>query len=533
MKTSRMRKRFAISFTFLSGLVVLGCIGVQALQAPAPSVLDQVSVEQLIQGPQGPPYVPQGPIAIVGGLLIDATDAPPRHDQTVLIDGERIVEVGPMEDVRIPGGARVIDARGMTIMPGLIDSNQHFVLNPLFSTPDVSFSYEDFKSRWEHNWAQMEYVAFAYLMQGITGFRQTPGPADLQLEVKRRIDKGEIPGPRIYLGGSLWMSKAHWDRHLKQNTQVDPKAIDFIKHQFEYNVIEDVNNLDPNGWGQEGPDFNFWKLYMWEEPFDGENDFTDEELRHIIKRAHELGKIIDVHAGGHNNGLRRMLAFDVDTLEHPFYGNELIEWDVIEGYVKKGVIIDTLLEVMVQKIELAADPHRFDETLYSMSLYGRGTRPAPFEHRLLMQYRDKLLYNKRHPDKPGLRVYPPDSTETGRSYNDQMKAMEISKENMRRFIKAGAKFWMGTDTGAFMTMRQEDPYAREMAYMVEMGMTPVQAIQAATRNGAEGLGLLDELGTIEEGKLADVIVVAGNPLQDMKGAMKRVYAVIKGGVRYK
>ena len=165
-----MRKRFAISFTFLSGLVILGSIGVQALQAPTPSVLDQVSVEQLIQGPQGPPYVPQGPIVIVGGLLIDATDAPPQHDQTVLIDGERIVEVGPMEDVRIPRGARVIDARGMTIMPGLIDSNQHFVLNPLFSTPDVSFSYEDFKSRWEHNWAQMEYVAFALACSGFQDF---------------------------------------------------------------------------------------------------------------------------------------------------------------------------------------------------------------------------------------------------------------------------------------------------------------------------------------------------------------------------
>jgi imidazolonepropionase-like amidohydrolase len=72
-----------------------------------------------------------------------------------------------------------------------------------------------------------------------------------------------------------------------------------------------------------------------------------------------------------------------------------------------------------------------------------------------------------------------------------------------------------------------------MAHMVEMGMTPLQAIESATRNGAEGLGLLDRLGTIEKGKLADVIVVAGNPLKDMEGAMKRVYAVIKGGVRYK
>ena len=112
------------------------------------------------------------------------------------------------------------------------------------------------------------------------------------------------------------------------------------------------------------------------------------------------------------------------------------------------------------------------------------------------------------------------------------KRMETSKENMRRFIKAGAKFSMGTDTGAFLNFQQEDPNANEMMYMVEMGMTPMQAIEASTRNGAEALGLLKDLGTIEKGKLADVIVVAGNPLQNM-AAMKRVAYVIKGGVRYK
>ena len=63
-------------------------------------------------------------------------------------------------------------------------------------------------------------------------------------------------------------------------------------------------------------------------------------------------------------------------------------------------------------------------------------------------------------------------------------------------------------------------------------MSPMQVIEASTRNGAEALGLLDELGTVEAGKLADVIVVSGNPLHDI-GAMKRVYAGVKGGVRYK
>ena len=117
----------------------------------------------------------------------------------------------------------------------------------------------------------------------------------------------------------------------------------------------------------EGPDFNYWKLIMSDKKFDGKNDFTDEQLRAFIAKAHRLGKKVDVHCGGNNDGLRRMLAFDVDTLEHPFYGTELIDWDVIQAY-KKKVIVDTLLSVMINGAQRAADPHRFDESLYAMTL---------------------------------------------------------------------------------------------------------------------------------------------------------------------
>jgi imidazolonepropionase-like amidohydrolase len=294
-----------------------------------------------------------------------------------------------------------------------------------------------------------------------------------------------------------------------------------------------------------GSEFNYWKLSMANDRWDGRNDFTDEELRLLIDKAHQSGKIVDVHAGGHNDGLRRMLAFEVDTLEHPFYGHELIAMDIIQGYVKKGVIVDTLLTVMIVGAQRAADPHRFDETLYSMSM-------DPREHRILMQYRDTMLRNLRTPNERGLPIYdvarPPDfpevrpgqgnapenmtTTGQGPSVAQQQLQVQTSKENMRRFIKAGATFAMGTDTGSFLNFQQEDPNANEMMYMVEMGMTPMQAIEASTRNGAEALGLLKELGTIEKGKLADVIVVAGNPLQNM-AAMKRVAVVVKGGVRYK
>ncbi len=493
------------------------------------------------QGAHPAPYRPGRPIAIVGGLLIDAMGGPPKLDYAVVISGERIVDVGPRERVTVPDGAEIIDATGMTIMPGLINSNQHIQLNPLYPAPTANLPLANIKARWEHNWAQQPRRAWIYLMQGITSLRQTSGPAKQILPVKLALDRGELPGPRIFLGGALFMSDEHFNDYVKERG-TPPDAVSWMRNEFAYNVIADVRR-DTDAYL--GPVFNYWKLYMANARWDGRNDFTDEELRFMIDKAHKSGKIVDVHAGGHNDGLRRMLAFDVDTLEHPFYGHELIEMDIIEGYVKKGVIVDTLLTVMIVGAERAADPHRFDETMYTMSM-------DPHEHRILMQYRDTMLRNLRKPDERGLPIYdvtrPPDfpgvrpghgntpenMTTTGRgpSLAQQQKQVQTSKENMRRFIRAGAKFAMGTDTGSFLNFQQEDPNANEMMSMVEMGMTPMQAIEASTRNGAEALGLLKDLGTIEKGKLADVIVVAGNPLQDM-AAMKRVTVVVKGGVRYK
>ena len=183
----------------------------------------------------------------------------------------------------------------------------------------------------------------------------------------------------------------------------------------------------------------------------------------------------------------------------------------------------SLLTVSLVGAQRAVDPHRFNETIYAMSL-------GPKDYRLLMQYRDRMVWNKRNQDEPSLALY--GSGRVSQTYNEQQKIEQTARENCRRYIKAGVKFFMGTDTPAFMDFQQEDPDANEMRYMVELGMTPMQAILASTRNGAESLGILDEVGTIEKGKLADVIIVPGSPLADMN-AMKRVYVVIKGGVRYK
>ena len=464
--------------------------------------------------------------------MIDATGAPPKLGHTVVIEGDKIVDIGPHEDVEIPDDAQVIDAEGMTIMPGIINSNQHVQLNPLYPAGIADLPLDVLKSRWEESFARMPRRAYVYLMQGVTSMRHTSGPASRLLPLRQKIEAGELAGPRIFLGGALFMSTQHFEHYVRRSN-TPKETIDWLKNEFAYNVIEDLER-DTDKYL--GPEFNFWKLYMSDEIYDGNNDFSDDELEYIIDKAHKHGKFIDVHAGAHNAGLARMLEFDVDTLEHPFYGHSLIDWEVIEGYVKKGVIIDTLLRVMVTGAEFAEDPHRLNESLYITSMEAD-------DYRQLLRYREKMLLNKKNPDDASLPIYQTNQSESqkdsdatftlrGHSYNQQQQRRKTSHENMRRFIRAGAKFSLGTDTPSFLNFQQEDPNAREFGYMIAEGMTPMDAIIAATRNGAEALGMGDKLGTIEKGKLADVIVVAGNPLAN-PDALKRVYAVIKGGVRYK
>jgi imidazolonepropionase-like amidohydrolase len=305
--------------------------------------------EQLSEllGPQEPPFLPRNPIALVGGTVIDATGAAPKLGYTVIIDGEKITQVGREEDVKIPANAQVINVEGMTIMPGIINSNQHIQLNPLYPAPTADLPLEVLSDRWEETFARMPQRAYYYLMQGITSMRQTSGPSTRIMPIKDKIDAGEIAGPRIFLGGALFMSEQHFQHYLEENNTPEA-ARDWLRNEFAYNVIDDVKEGTDKFMG---PEFNYWKLYMSDEVYNGKNDFSDEDLRYIIDKAHKSGKIIDVHAGGHNAGLRRMLAFDVDTLEHPFYGQALIDEDIIQGYVDKGVIVDTLLRVMVTVAE--------------------------------------------------------------------------------------------------------------------------------------------------------------------------------------
>ena len=515
-----------------------GFIGLAAILGVATLLAGLVSCSHaqtsLIYGSQDPPLPPLETLAIVNGYLIDATGVAPKPGYTVIVEGETISAIGPHYEIEIPEGAQIIDAEGMTIMPGIINSNQHVQLNPLYKAPAADLPMDTLMARWEESFSRMPDRAYHYLMQGITSMRQTSGPSAKLVPLKKKIDSGELAGPRLFLGGALFISKQHFDAYINKS-QTPDEAIGWFRNDFAYNVVEDIEMATD---AFLGPEYHYWKLYMSDEEYDGKNDFSDDELRYIIDKAHKHGKHIDVHAGASNAGLSRMTNFDIDSLQHPFYGSFEVADEVIDVYVEKGVVIATQLRVHVSVSERSQDPHRFNESLYFMSM-------EPKDYRLLLRYRDKMLANKKSPNELGQALYETyvekdDGDKSGNavsdfsslSYNDVQQRRETSIKNMKKFIKAGAKFSLGTDTPTFLNFLQEDPNALEFESLVVGGLSPMDAIIAATRNGAEMLGIENELGTIEPGKIADIIVVAGNPLEDMN-ALKRVYVVIKGGVRYK
>jgi imidazolonepropionase-like amidohydrolase len=142
--------------------------------------------------------------------------------------------------------------------------------------------------------------------------------------------------------------------------------------------------------------------------------------------------------------------------------------------------------------------------------------------------KERLISAREQPDTPHA-----DLPGAQMSLNQWRETVQVRRENLRKFIKAGARIVMSTDTGGTQFNFPESAWhVRELTMYVRLGMTPIQALQTATKNAADVMRRGNQLGTVEQGKLADIIVVNGNPLVDMD-ALYHVEAVIKDGIRYK
>jgi imidazolonepropionase-like amidohydrolase len=417
-------------------------------------------------------------LALVGGMLLDGYDAGPIHHAAVLIDGERIVRVGPASEVPIPPGYSVIDTSGQTMMPGMIELHGHLILlghgNYGVWFPWIAKQGKDALPR------IMEVAARQLLMAGVTSAVDLGAPLVESLAVRGRIASGAVPGPRMSMSGP-WLTRARggMSEQFGGITITSPAE---AAAETEKLIAAGVDVIKAHA------------------------GLTREDYQAIADAAHKRNVKVHAHVYAEED-VRNALETGIDVLSHagsagtaPPYSPALITDIVNSG---RPVVVTAAHRSWIYP-DTVAFPERLQDPLLK--------RETPPDLYALIQESFKnwraLAYFAR--------------TDREVLYRER---------GLKQFIESGAVMGMGTDSGSPMNFHT-DALWREAKAHVDMGMSQMRAITALTRTGAAVLGKTRDLGTIESGKLADIIVVRGNPLFDIV-ALSHVEVVVKGGTVYK
>jgi imidazolonepropionase-like amidohydrolase len=420
---------------------------------------------------------PRG-LALVGGMVLDGYDAPPIHNAAILIDGDRITRVGPAAEIPIPAGYRVIDTSGRTMMPGMIELHAHLVL---LGHGEYTrwFRWIDEQGRAAILPKIMAISAKQLLMAGITSAVDLGAPLQEILAMRDAIDSGQLPGPRMSVSGP-WLT-----RHVAifpPDYQIEVKTSEQAGEETERLIAAGVDVIKAHA------------------------GLTRDDYKAIVDAAHKHNIRVHAHLYAEED-VRNALEMGVDVLSHvgsagtaPPYSQQLVTDIVNAG---RPVVVTAAHRSWVYP-DTAAFPERLSDPQLKKD----------FTPEIYAEIQDSLKNWRALP-----------------YFGRTDREMFFRERGVKQFIEAGAVMGMGTDSGTPMNFHTEALW-REAKVHVDMGMSPQRVISALTRIGANILGKQRDLGTIEPGKLADIIVVDGNPLYDIT-ALSHVETVVKGGRVYK
>lgn len=417
---------------------------------------------------------PDVPVALVGGQLLDGYEAEPIHHSVVVFDNGRITAVGTQRDTVIPDNAVIIDTGGRTVMPGLIDAHMHI---DLIGHGEYEDYYEllDGMARLDE---VMPIAAKQMMRGGVTSGLDLGAPFQV-LEFRERIRRGEIPGPRLTISGP-WI------------TRIDMAGIPDV-----YEIVVD-SSREAAQRTRELIEAGSDVIKTWA-------GLTEEDYRAVVEEAHKAG--LKVHAHLYDpDAIRAAINAGVDVFQHAgSAGNPPYDDALVSEIAHKNIPI---VQTISHRIWIYPATVEFPERLYD-PIYKKDMPPDIYASFM-------ASFENFH----------------RRSYfHDIGQETRNAQKSASQFIEAGAYMGVGTDAASPLNMHTEAMW-REMSALVDSGMTPIQVISAATKTNAEILDQFDELGTIEPGKLADIIIIDGNPLANID-ALQHVEIVIKdGGVWY-
>jgi imidazolonepropionase-like amidohydrolase len=397
---------------------------------------------------------------IKAGRLIDVRGGRLLDSQAILIEGDRIKEVGPLAQLQAKSGnAQVIDLSDSTVLPGLIDCHTHILLQGDITSED--YDAQLLKESIPFRTIRATVAARTGLLNGFTAMRdlETEGAMYADVDVKRAINLGYIDGPRLFVStrafsatGMYPLSGYSWELKMPEGVQIVDGADNIrraVREQVKYGADWIKYYSDRRYYMKDGA------LHSWV-------NFTDDEVRALVDESHRLGRKVAAHAMG-REGIESALRAGADSIEHGFG----LDDEMMDLMIKRGVYWCPTIYVGVY----VAD--------------GRAAAGAPIWKTMV----------------------------------------DVEAKNFARAVRKGVKIAYGTDAGGYAWTENQ---AKEFAYMVRYGMTPMQAIQSATSVAADLLEASGDIGALEAGRYADVVAVSGNPLDDVT-LLERVHFVMKGG----
>ncbi|MDE2783697.1 MAG: amidohydrolase family protein [Gemmatimonadota bacterium] len=447
---------------------------------------------------------------LTGGLLIDGTGAPAVPDGVVVMRGGRITGAGAAGTVDVPAGATMIDVTGKTIMPGMIEGNSHIIFDGQSNHPAYfAGRYRDYYEIGARN-------LNASLMQGITTSRDTMDPLEEMIRLREDVEAGLIAGSRLFTSGTILNYPGVY-RMFDDPTDsvfagIPPEGVEYAKAAMVLPVRDGAHGREiVADYAERGADFI--KVSSYSGPENIPPELSTEALTEIVDEAHARGLRVTTHTSSIES-IVAVLDAGVDAMEHPTLVAEEevgpqgeFSDELVQRFVDQNVYSVSLMVVREVYVTYMEDPSRLEDPWY--------IRHAPAD--MVQEAREWVARDlARDPE----------------ALEKQRAGYELGRLNLAKLIAAGAPIAMGTDKGTRLNFHESGNHVRELEIFTELGMTPMEAIVSATRRGAELLGMEDEFGTIEAGKLADVIVVDGNPLEDI-WALRDVDLVFKEGVRYR
>jgi len=440
-------------------------LGAQSFTSLAPAIQPLVSVSD-------------ARVALTHVRVVDGTGKPPLEDQIVVIEDGKITAVMAAADAKVPPGARTIDLTGHTVIPGLVGMHNHTFYTTRGRSVQLQFS-----------------APRLYLGSGITTTRTTGGTSPYhEINMKRGIDRGEVPGPRMHLTGPYLTGPGGAATMAQIGSPEEARRI-------------------VNYWADEG--VTWFKAYT---------DISREALRAAIVAAHKRGLKFTGHLC--SVSFREAVALGIDNIEHGLFTNS--------DYVPNRTPDHCSPDMRTSILKVSMDGPEVQQTIRDMV-----TNKVAMSSTL-------AVYELSYPDRPPLeeRVLAALSPEAREEYLGARKDMSAraAESTMpelfrraqafeRAFVKAGGLLGSGVDPTGVGGALPGFGDQRNYELLIEAGFAPVEAIQIMSLNGARILGVDKELGSVTAGKRADLVVIRGNPIAQ-PAEIRQVTIVFKDGVGY-